>query len=148
MSEIRSERKQVLWLPGIRVCQIAMAFALLFGVCVSTFAFQIDTGKENVEMNWDNTFRYNYGARVNNPDTAIIANPNLDDGDRNFDKGTVMNRLDILSEFDVSYKRTYGVRLSVAAWYDQRYHDHLGRDSSTVGSSNHLENGVQSLGLS
>ena len=35
----------------------------------------------------------------------------------NFDKGLISNRVDILSAFDLSYKRKYGFRVSGAAWY-------------------------------
>ena len=41
-------------------------------------------------------------------DSKIIGSPNFDDGDRNFDKGSlVANRFDVLSEFDFVYKRRW-----------------------------------------
>jgi len=61
-------------------------------------AFEIDTGNPDAVLRWDNSFRYNLGKRTQSQDSAIIANPNYDDGDRNFDRGSlVANRLDILS---------------------------------------------------
>jgi Protein of unknown function (DUF1302) len=118
----------------------------LFGICGSVNAFEIKTGNEDIKLRWDNTFRYNLGVRTSGQNSSIIANPNNDDGDRNFDVGIVTNRLDILSELDAVYKRDYGIRLSGAGWYDQRYHDHL--DNTSVATSNHFENGQQTVGLS
>lgn len=139
------ERRQALGVLDVRLKCIAVTIVLLLGICSSAIAFEVDTGNKDVELRWDNTFRYNYGWRVKGPDNAIIGNPNMDDGDRNFNRGTVTNRLDIISELDLRYKKDYGARVSGAAWYDQRYHDALGNDS--VATSNHLENGRQSLGL-
>ena len=45
----------------------------------------------------------------------------VNNGDRNFERGSLIsNRGDLLSEIDATYKR-FGVRLSGAAWYDQAY---------------------------
>src|SRR4030042_6152620 len=113
-------KKRMMYGVGcIRFALIAAAVVMLMGLCNTAIAFQIPTGDEDVGIRWDNTFRYNYGVRVHNPDSAILLNPNMDDGDRNFDKGTVTNRLDILSEFDLVYMKTYGVRFSGAFWYHQ-----------------------------
>ena len=48
---------------------------------------------------------------------------NTNDGDLNFDKGLVSSRLDLFSEFDLRYKRRYGMRISAATWYDSVYHE-------------------------
>ena len=142
----KTRKKRMYGFGCVRFVLIAAAVVMLMGICNTAAAFQIPTGDEDVGIRWDNTFRYNYGVRVHNPDSAIILNPNMDDGDRNFNKGTVTNRLDILSEFDFVYMKTYGVRFSGAFWYDQRYHDPMGNDS--VLTSNHLENGQSALGFS
>ncbi|HSV47001.1 MAG TPA: DUF1302 family protein, partial [Ramlibacter sp.] len=68
---------------------------------------------------------------VENRDPALVGGPNYDaaaptyfpntdDGNRNFKRGLVSNRLDLLSEFDVAYKG-FGVRMSAAAWRDSVY---------------------------
>jgi len=127
--------------------RIALAFILLLGGYVSANAFDIPTGNENIGIRWDNTFRYNLGYRISKEDPAIIANPNLDDGDRNFKSGIVTNRIDVLSEFDMVYKKNYGIRLSAAGWLDQAYKNHLDNDS--LSTSNHFDgSGNQALGLS
>ncbi len=46
----------------------------------------------------------------------MLKNPNFDDGDRNFDRGRVFTRLDLLTEFDVIWKRQIGFRVSAAGW--------------------------------
>ncbi|MGN5520080.1 DUF1302 domain-containing protein, partial [Halopseudomonas sp. Lyrl_26] len=65
-------------------------------------------------------------------------------GNRNFDKGTVSNRVDILSELDVVYKRRFGFRVSGAGWYDDAYRR---LDNDNVASSNHMSDGAPALGL-
>ena len=125
---------------------IAAAIALLLvGICNNANAFIIPTGNEDYELRWDNSFRYNYGIRVHGTDDPILNNLNIDDGDRNFDKGEVTNRLDILSEMDFRHKSGYGIRISGAFWYDQAYYN--GVKNTSVMSSNNLDNGVQSLGF-
>lgn len=90
------------------------------------FAFQIDSGNPDLRMSWDNTVKYSAAWRVKNADSDIADNSigpqaNTNDGDLNFDKGLISNRLDLLSEFDLRYQRNYGLRLSGAAWYDDVY---------------------------
>jgi len=112
----------------------------------SAHAFDIPTGSEDVKLRWDNTLRYTYGHRISGQNQTLINSPNLDDGDRNFNVGTISNRLDLLSETDLVYKDDYGVRFSGALWYDQRYRDHL--DNTSQNTSNHLANGQPAIGLS
>lgn len=126
--------------------RVGAACALIFAVCGTAAAFEIPTGNENIELRWDNTVKYNIGYRVNNQDQAILKNVNADDGDRNFDRGIVTNRLDLLSELDFQFKKNYGARISFAGWYDQRYHD--GLDNDSIATSNHMQNGQPALGLS
>lgn len=90
------------------------------------FAFQIDSGNPDLRMSWDNTVKYSAAWRVKDADSDIADNSvgvqaNTNDGDLNFDKGLISNRLDLLSELDLRYKRNYGLRLSGAAWYDDVY---------------------------
>lgn len=89
-------------------------------VVPAALAFQFDTDNPDLKVSWDNTVKYSSAWRLRNPDGALTANPNLNDGDLNFKKGLISNRLDLLSEFDLSY-RNVGFRLSGAAWYDAEY---------------------------
>lgn len=103
---LRLTRAVLLAMPGALALQPAHAVS---------FA----TGPE-VAMRWDTTFKYSAAWRVKGLDEAIAADFNLDDGDRNFGKGLVSNRVDVFSEFDVTW-RMIGARVSGAAWYDHVY---------------------------
>jgi len=122
---------------------VAAALVAVSGVDLA-YAVEIDVGNPDVAIRWDNTVRYNYVNRVESPNKDILGNVNFDDGDRNFGKGTVSNRLDILSDFDFVYRENAGFRLSGAAWYDDAYNR---LDNDSVITSNHVKNGGQALGL-
>lgn len=92
------------------------------------WAVAFDTGNPDWKVAWDNTITYSTVYRLDDQDEELIADPNMDDGDRNFDKGLVMNRLDLFSELDIAYKR-FGLRLSGAGWYDQVYNESNDNDS-------------------
>ena len=128
--------------------QIAQAMALLcVGMYGTAQAFEIDSGNEDLQLRFDNTVRYNAGMRMEGQDASILATPNSDDGDRNFKRHSmVTNRLDLLSEFDVVYKKRFGVRVSAASWYDQAYSGSF--DNNSVAKSNRMVNGQPALGLS
>lgn len=109
-------------------------------------AFELKPGIEDTTLRWDNTFRHTLSGRTKSQDAAILATPNSDDGDRNFGRGIVSNRLDLLSEFDAVYKESYGLRLSGAGWYDLRYDRSL--DNGSAATSNHLDaSGQPAVGL-
>lgn len=96
---------------------VAAAAALL---AAQAGAMQIDVGNPDVRLRWDNTVKYSAAARVAKQDSELLGNANTDDGDRNFTRGLISNRLDLLSEADVQY-RNFGARVSGAAWYDTVY---------------------------
>ncbi|MES2152058.1 MAG: DUF1302 domain-containing protein [Pseudomonadota bacterium] len=121
--------------------------ALAAALCTIGIAHggEIDTGRSDLSVRFDNTVKYNYGYRVNGQYEALLKSVNFDDGDRNFNKGTVSNRIDWLSEFDLVFDKRMGLRVSAAAWYDQAY----GKlDNTNVASSNHFEAGKPAYGLS
>ncbi len=101
------------------------------GSATLAHAIDFDTGNDEVKVRWDNTVKYTAAYRTGNPDQAVAAsipaplggsgNPNVDFGDLNFDRGLINNRIDLLSEFDVSWRKQLGLRLSGAAWYDTVY---------------------------
>lgn len=98
--------------------------AFIVGALVSggVSAAQIDIGNPDVKINWDNTVKYSSMYRLKDASDKLISSSNQDDGDRNFHKGVVSNRFDLLSEFDLTY-HNFGVRLSGAAWYDSIYNE-------------------------
>jgi hypothetical protein len=80
------------------------------------------------DLRWDNTLRYTAAFRLSHYDEALVADPNADDGDRNFAPGLISNRLDLVSEFDLS-NGPFGIEASGAAWYDTVYHETNSNDS-------------------
>ena len=120
----------------------------LRGICVmlmaafagGAHAFEIDSGNTDVKIRWDNTIRYNVGVRTDAQDKRIMSNPTYDESDGKFGRGDVVtNRVDLLSEFDVNFRKQIGLRVSAAAWYDNAYDDH-GVKSSVPGFSTSYNN--------
>ncbi|MBP6504829.1 MAG: DUF1302 family protein [Rhodoferax sp.] len=102
-----------------------MAAALAIGWAGSAMAIELDTGNPDLRMRWDNTVRYNLGMRMEGQDRRLLNNPNYDESDSKFGKGSVVtNRVDWLSELDLSYRGQFGARVTGAAWYDNAYDDH------------------------
>ncbi|MES2152588.1 MAG: DUF1302 domain-containing protein [Pseudomonadota bacterium] len=121
--------------------------ALAAALCAigATQAGELETGNPDLTVRFDNTVKYNYGYRVSKQNDAILKSVNFDDGDRNFDKGMVSNRLDLLSEFDLVFQKKFGFRVSAAGWGDSAPSK---LDNTNPASSNHLENGKPAVGLS
>ena len=88
---------------------------------LSASAMDIDVGNPDMAVRWDNTVKYSVATRLKAADAVLLSNPNNDDGDRNFGKGLISNRLDLFSELDLTYQKRFGVRLSAAAWNDAAY---------------------------
>lgn len=134
--------------PGARRHLLgAAAAALCAGLCTGAAAFEFDTGNDDVNVRLDNTVRYNYGRRMQDQSRVIVNNPNYDDGDRNFSKGSTINsRVDLLTEFDVVYQKKFGARVSATSWYDTAYSG--GFDNTSLATANHLAYGKPAFGLS
>ena len=119
----------------------ALAVASM-GSIGSVAAFEIPMGESDVKARWDNTIKYSTAYRLHNPSERIAGGdagapppgPQLDDGDRNFRKGVVSNRVDLFSELDASYEN-FGGRISGAAWYDSVYNQSNDNRSATVNST-------------
>jgi hypothetical protein len=122
----------------------ALAAAALLA-CGTSQAFEFDTGNPDLTIRWDNTVKYSAAFRVKDRSPALSQtqfgpagvvgpnNLNQDDGDNNFDKGLVSNRLDLLSELDMTW-RNWGARVSGAAWNDPMY---TRGNNNTSGTANH-----------
>lgn len=125
------------------------AGAVLAGCTGYVAAMDLNPGGD-WQMRFDNTVKYSSGYRLNSASSSLI-NPisskaNADDGDRNFDRGFISNRVDLLSEFDIQ-KDGYGLRLSGAAWYDQAYNQSNDNNSSLsanrAGAYNRFSSGTR-----
>ena len=112
---------------------------LLTALLGPAHAVELNSGVEGLKLRWDNTLKYSAAWRLREPSNAVLAYQgvpavNNDDGDRNFGRGLISNRLDLLSEFDAVY-RGFGARVSGAAWADSAY---LGRnDHDSPDTVNH-----------
>lgn len=135
-------------MPLCRPRSLAGPRPLVFAVMVissSAQAFEFDTGNPDFKLRWDNTLKYSVISRLKDRSSALsktdigpqgIVGPNnlnQDDGDNNFGKGIVSNRVDVLSELDLSVQN-FGARISAAGWYDTVYNE----DTDNPGlTSNH-----------
>ncbi len=125
-SEVHQHRKRTI---------AAVLSVLLWMVAVPPArAFEFDTGSPDWKVRWDNTFKYSAAFRVQDRSDTLLSDINRDDGDRNFDVGPSSNRLDILSELDITY-RNFGVRVSAAAWLDTMYLTENANDSPRTANS-------------
>jgi len=112
-----------------------LTMAALASLHGSAMALELDTGNEDAKVRWDNTIQYSNAFRVRNQNQELLANPNGDDGDRNFGKGLISNRVDLLTEFEASWKNV-GMRVSAAAWYDSVYN--RSNDNNSPATANSL----------
>lgn len=106
----------------------AIAAAALLALAPAARAFDIETPDLELKVRLDLTPKYSLGYRLKNPSAAlthldVAVDPgtvNEDDGDHNFRRGLISNRLDLLAELDVSTKN-FGGRISANAWRDAIY---------------------------
>jgi len=105
---------------------VAIAFARVFPAHAEDIF-----NSDGWDLRWDNTLRYTAAFRLSHYEKAVVADPNADDGDRNFAPGLISNRLDVLSELDLS-NGPYGVEVSAAGWYDTVYHNADSNDSPST----------------
>lgn len=112
-------------LPRLSKLATAVAGTLaVLGAAGTAQAFEIDSGNPDLQMRWDNTVRYNVSRRMESIDPLIGNNGTTDESDLKFSKGSLVNnRVDLLSEFDLVFKRNMGARVTGAAWYDHAYNN-------------------------
>jgi hypothetical protein len=84
-------------------------------------ATEIDLGNDDVAVRWDNTLRYTLGDRAQASSYKLVGDANASDGDRNFQHGIVTDRVDIFSEADIVWQKSFGARVSGDFWYDAAY---------------------------
>ena len=101
-------------------------------------AFEFDTGNSDLQIRWDNSFKYSAAYRITDQSDTLVEDVNYDDGDRNFDTGLVSNRIDWLSEleFNLPYG---GIRISGAGWYDLIYNEDNDHDAPFFNNSTSVD---------
>jgi hypothetical protein len=110
---------------------VALAAAMV-AMGQAAYAQDATEADSDVKVTWTNTFKYGAAFRLDDQAPALVSGPtaaNADDGDRNFGKGLISNRIDVLSELDVVSRRGFGARISAAGWYDTVYN----RDNDNPG---------------
>ncbi|MES2262648.1 MAG: DUF1302 domain-containing protein [Pseudomonadota bacterium] len=106
---------------------------LLLQCAAAAWAMEIDTGAPDLKLSWNNTVKYNAAFRLKERAAGLLVDANMDDGDRNFGKGLISNRVDLLSELDLAYRNS-GLRVTGAAWYDTVYNRDNDHDSPASAS--------------
>ncbi len=105
------------------ICASILPISIL-GACGTASAYEYRSADGDLSVSVGNTLRYNIGWRAEDQSSSIANNFAFAQSDLKFDRGDVVtNRLDLLTEINLSYKDTWGARLSAATWYDNAYDD-------------------------
>jgi len=124
--------------PPRRSAIAGAVLAVLAGAAASAVqAAPVETDNPDLRIRFDNTIKYSQAYRLRDASPGLASCAiclNQNDGDNNFGKGMVSNRVDLLSEFDVTYQNV-GLRVSGAAWYDAKYRS--SNDNDTI-TANHV----------
>lgn len=106
-----------------------LAVAAALALPVAAHAFAVDMPEDSdLKLRLDLTPKYSTAYRLRDPSASltrldVASDPgtvNEDDGDHNFKKGLISNRLDLLGELDLTGP-SYGLRISGSAWRDGAY---------------------------
>ncbi|SMC92556.1 Protein of unknown function [Desulfocicer vacuolatum DSM 3385] len=129
---MKEVKKLFLCLGGALLCCLSTASG--------SYALQFEFG-DNLTLDWDTTMRYTVASRLLDPDGQLIANPNGDDGNRNFDQySLVKNRFDVITEGDLNFGEvgsfySLGVFARARAWYDFAYNQNNDHNSPLTNNS-------------
>ncbi|MCF6265413.1 MAG: DUF1302 domain-containing protein [Desulfuromusa sp.] len=102
----------------------------------SAYALHFELG-EGIELDLDTTVRYTTALRIQGQNDDLLANINGDDGDRNFEKNSLIkNRFDLLTEADLNFGQvgpmySLGIFARARGWYDFVYNQDNDNDSAT-----------------
>jgi hypothetical protein len=126
---------------GLRFTLNAVSVAVAAIAAAPASAMKIDGGSPDLDMALDTTVRYNAAMRTGTRDARLITSNAVDEGNWLFDKKDLaLSRLDLYSEFDLTYKRNMGLRVSAAAWYDHNFPDKSRSDPRFLTSPNYANN--------
>ncbi len=114
----------------------------------TAYPFQFKTD-DAIQSALDVTLTYGAIWRLDDQDKKLIADPNLDDANRNFDSGLVNNGIRAVADFEWRYKaaggNSYGVFARGSAWYDDKVYDTTNdHDSPFTSNSGPLYDGSMS----
>ncbi len=121
--------------------KIGKLLALTILICAQqAHTFEINSSRA-LQTSLDVTLTYGAQWRIDDQDDDLVADPNLDDANRNFDSGLVSNGIRGLAELETRYTTAngsaYGLFARVSAWYDNEIYDASNSNDSpiTVNSS-------------
>jgi hypothetical protein len=101
------------------MCRRLLVVFVVF--CTATPASAADVGSvQGFDIRLDTTLRASLGLRLDRPNPALLSDANTDDGDRAFRRGVISERMDFVSQLDVS-RGDFGFTFSVDGWYDAAY---------------------------
>lgn len=124
-----------------RVALKATCLACALAAAGPAGAFKIDAGQPDLDMTLDTTARYNAAWRTGERDLRLVGSPAVDEGNWLFDKhDLVLSRIDLYSEFDLTYRRDMGLRVSAAAWGDTNFPSHSRSDPRFAAAPNYPNN--------
>ena len=120
-------------------CAVALSLSLTQGAYALSFS-----PSDDLQIDWDTTLTYGAAWRTENRDEKLVdptinggVNFNLDDGNRNFKRGSMTShRVGIITEMDLNYQRDFGAFVRARAYYDDVYHK--SNDNDSPGTSNNL----------
>ena len=118
---------------GLRRLALASALASCLGLGAAQASELY--AEDGLVVRWDNDLTYSAGFRLNGVNTTMLAYPNSDDADRNFNRGLMLSRFELASSLDLTTDR-FGAHLSALAWYDSVYSS--GTDNNSDATYNML----------
>ena len=90
---------------------------------------------DDVTVDWDTTLNYTAAWRVSDQNDDLLGNRGGDDGDRNFEQGSLINnRISVISELGVSYENV-GAFVRGSAFYDEAYFGENDHDNPASANS-------------
>ncbi|RRJ82407.1 DUF1302 domain-containing protein [Aestuariirhabdus litorea] len=122
--------------------QAAMAIPVYLAASSSVYALNFQLG-EQTTLDWDTNLRYTVAQRVAKQDDYLLRgkNANGDDGNRNFDKNSLIkNRFDVITEADLNFGEVgpfydLGAFVRGRAWYDRVYNRSNDHDSPATSNN-------------
>ena len=98
-------------------------------------AFQFST-EGAIQSSLDFSLTYGSMFRLDDQDDKLIADPNLDDANRNFDSGVASHGLRAMADFEWRYTQqsgnSYGIFARGAAWYDDKVYNATNDNDSPI----------------
>jgi hypothetical protein len=123
------------------VCLLVFCLAVVMTDAGDVHAFNIEMGSD-ASLDFDLTLKYGGAWRVKDQSGRLIADPNADDGNRNFDQwDMVNNRLSATADIVFKYKEKYGLFVRPRAYYDFAYDGRNANDSVTTNNNGPLYGG-------